>query len=160
MIRSKNKLRIFIRKFENIYQRNNINKINFIGDNTHISKDAYFGSPHNIKIGSNTSINNECWMIGSGGITIGDDVLIGPRVAVFTSNHNFKDSKKLIREQGHTFKFVSIEDDVWIGYGSTILAGVTIGKGSIIAAGSVVTKNVPKYTIVGGVPAKKIGDRK
>lgn len=159
MIRSKSKSKKFIRKVLNIVLRNNINKISAIGENTYISKDSYFGSPTNINIGDNCSINNQCWLIGSGGIEIKNDVLIAPRVAFFTSNHNYANRNLLIREQGYTFEKITVEDDVWIGYGATILAGVTLHKGCVVAAGAVVTKSVEPYTIVGGIPAKKISNR-
>lgn len=159
MIRSKSKLKRSVRFLLNILLRNNINKINHIGENTYISKDCYFGSPKNIIIGENCSINNQCWIIGSGGIEIKNNVLIAPRVAFFTSNHNYQEKTVLIREQGYTFKKIIIEDDVWIGYGATILSGVTLHEGSVVAAGAVVVKDVPPYTIVGGVPAKEISKR-
>ena len=72
----------------------------------------------------------------------------------------FKDVEKPMREQGFKFGVIHIEDDVWIAAQCTILAGVTIGRGSVIAAGSVITKDVPPYSIVGGVPGKVIGTRK
>ena len=64
----------------------------------------------------------------------------------------------LIKDQGNIYADVILENDVWIGTGVKILPGVTIGKGSVIAAGAVVTKDVPPYTLWGGVPAKKIKD--
>jgi len=64
-----------------------------------------------------------------------------------------------INQQGHTLKPIVIHDDVWIGGGAIILAGITIGQGAVVAAGAVVTKNVEPYTIVGGVPAKRIKER-
>jgi acetyltransferase-like isoleucine patch superfamily enzyme len=65
-----------------------------------------------------------------------------------------------MKEQGVTRSFIKIGDDVWLGAGSTVLAGVTVGRGAIIAAGAVVTKDVPSFSIVGGVPAKIIKSRK
>ncbi|KUO75984.1 MAG: hypothetical protein APF77_24485 [Clostridia bacterium BRH_c25] len=72
------------------------------------------------------------------------------------NNHNYKNINIKISEQGHTFNSITICDGAWIGYGTIILPGVTIGKHSIIAAGSVVTKDVPDFTVVGGVPGKII----
>lgn len=159
-IRSENYFKIKVKKIKNIIRKNNINKIKYIGKNTHISSDCYFGSPENIKIGRNCSINNKGWFIATENINIGNDVLIGPKVAMFTSNHNYKNRTKLIRQQGYTFGAINIEDDVWIGYGATILYGVTLKKGCVVAAGSIVTKDVDEYDIVGGIPAKVIGRRK
>jgi acetyltransferase-like isoleucine patch superfamily enzyme len=72
----------------------------------------------------------------------------------------FDDPELNIKEQGVKREFVKIEDDCWIAANTVILAGVTIGRGSVVAAGSVVTKDVPPYSIVGGVPAKVIKSRK
>lgn len=119
--------------------------------------------PSNIEIGSNVSINYGVWIAANrdneGGIIIGNDVLIGPYSILHTGNHNYRDSNQLIRKQGHNFKSIVVQDDVWIAARCTILAGVVLGKGSVVAAGSVVTKNVEPYSIVAGIPAKVIGQR-
>jgi acetyltransferase-like isoleucine patch superfamily enzyme len=85
---------------------------------------------------------------------------MSPRVSIYAENHLFDDPELNIKEQGVKREFVKIEDDCWIAANTVILAGVTIGRGSVIAAGSVVTKDVPPYSIVGGVPAKVIKSRK
>lgn len=84
---------------------------------------------------------------------------MGPEVMIYTANHNIARNLKII-EQGMDVKPVRIENDVWIGSRAIILPGVTIKKGAVIAANAVVSKNVEEYEIVGGVPAKKIGQRK
>ena len=89
-----------------------------------------------------------------GKIIIGDNVIIGPSVKIFSENHLFTDSTKLIRNQGVKRKGVIIHEGAWIGSGALILDGVHIGKNSIIAAGSVVTKNVDDFSIYAGNPAK------
>jgi chloramphenicol O-acetyltransferase type B len=95
-------------------------------------------------------------------IEIGDKVLFGPNVTIRGGNHSSHIVGKLLADYKTSDKRreddqpVKIENDVWVGTGAIILKGVTIGRGSIIAAGSVVTKNVPPYAIVGGVPAKII----
>lgn len=114
----------------------------------------------NIKIGSNCSINPYTILYGHGNLNIGNNVLIAGNCLVIPANHVFSDIKKPINTQGETRLGIKIEDDVWIGAGCTILDGVTIGKGSIVAAGAVVNKSVDPYTIVGGVPAKFIKNRK
>ena len=95
----------------------------------------------------------------SGLITIGNNVMMSPGVSIYAENHNFLDSTLPMKEQGVTVSFVTIEDDCWIASNSCILAGVTIGKGSVVAAGSVVTKNVPPYSVVAGIPATVIKSR-
>ena len=93
---------------------------------------------------------------GKGGITIGDNVLIGPNVVLRSNNHMFQDVLIPIREQGMTQGEIVVGDDVWIASNAVILAGVKIGRGAVVAAGGVVTKDVPDYAVVGGVPAKLI----
>lgn len=85
--------------------------------------------------------------------------MMSPGVSIFAENHNFSDTHIPMKDQGVTVSFVVIEDDCWIASNSTILAGVTIGKGSVVAAGSVVTKNVPPYSVVAGSPATVIKSR-
>ena len=85
--------------------------------------------------------------------------MIAQAVTIRDTDHNFQRTDISMIEQGITSSPVVIEDDVWIGHGVTITKGVTIGKGSIIAAGAVVTKDIPSYSIVGGIPAKVIKSR-
>ena len=106
----------------------------------------------NITFGKNVFLNSGCKFQDQGGITIGDNVLIGHNVVLATLDHNTCVSKR-----AELFAApIVIEDNVWIGANATVTSGVTIGKGSIVAAGAVVTKDVPKYSIVGGIPAKVI----
>ena len=128
-----------------------------IGANVKIQKDVLVGKFDDIIIGSNVAINEKCRLRN---VIIGNYVLIAPEVYILHSGHNF-DSKEIpIFSQGETrYEKTIIEDDVWIGARSIILPGKIIGKGSIVAAGSVVTKNVSPYTIVGGNPAKFIKSR-
>jgi acetyltransferase-like isoleucine patch superfamily enzyme len=108
----------------------------------------------NIHLGKNVFINAGCKFQDQGGITIGDNVLIGHNVVMATLNHN-EDVKK----RGNLIPApISIGNDVWIGSNATILSGVSVGDGAIIAAGAVVTKDVKAKTVVGGVPAKHIRD--
>jgi len=107
--------------------------------------------PEMLVIGNGSIISGECLFESRGGIVIGENVLIGPRVIVLTSNH------RVGEEQVHEYKSVRIGNSVWIGAGTTIVPGVEIGAGAVIGAGSVVTKNVPAGVRVAGVPAKPIG---
>lgn len=106
----------------------------------------------NIALGKNVFINAGCCFQDQGGITIGDNVLIGHNVVLATLNHNLDPEKRA----GMYPSPISIGNNVWIGSNSTILPGVTIGENSVVAAGAVVTKDVPENTVVGGVPAKII----
>jgi acetyltransferase-like isoleucine patch superfamily enzyme len=103
-----------------------------------------------IKIGKNVFINHACSFLDLGGITIEDDVQIGPRVNLVTENHPIDPAKRKHLD----LKSIVIKRNAWIGAGATILPGVTVGENSIVAAGAVVNKDVPDNTIVGGVPAK------
>jgi acetyltransferase-like isoleucine patch superfamily enzyme len=113
-----------------------------------------------LEIGNNVGIAQNCFIQVRGKIIIGDNVIFGPGVSVFSENHIFEDPDLPVSVQGETRKGVIIEDGVWIGTQAVILDGVRIGKNSIVAAGSVVNKDVPPYSIVGGVPAKIIRFRK
>lgn len=105
-----------------------------------------------IKIGKSVFINHACSFLDLGGITIEDDVQIGPRVNIVTENHPVDPKTRKYLD----LKSVVIKRNAWIGAGATILPGVTIGENSIVAAGAVVNKDVPDNTIVGGVPARII----
>lgn len=108
----------------------------------------------NINVGKNVFINSCCCFQDQGGITIGDNTLIGHNVILATLNHDFSPNKRSILHPSP----IVIGKNVWIGSRATILSGVTIGYGAIVAAGSVVTKNVPSNKVVAGVPAKVIKD--
>ncbi len=112
----------------------------------------YTDCGQNITIGRHTFINMGCSFQDWGGITIGDDCLIGHNCTICTINH----SKDPERRGDMTCSPVTIGNKVWIGANVTILPGVSIGDGAIIAAGAVVTKDVAPETIVGGIPAKLI----
>lgn len=86
--------------------------------------------------------------------------MMAPNVALIAANHNYTRTDISMNLQGEIEKEIVIENDVWIGYGAIILPGVNIGQGSVIAAGSVVTKDVPSYSVVAGVPAVVIKNRK
>ena len=105
-------------------------------------------------IGDYTRIGLHNTIIGP--VNIGHHVNLAQGITVTALNHNFEDSEKRIDEQGVSTTPVVIEDDVWIGANAVILPGVRVGTHSVVAAGAVVTKEVPPYSIVAGIPAKII----
>lgn len=127
------------------------------GENVNIEKGASFGK--NVSLGDHSGIGVNAMI--SNDVTIGKNVMMGPECMIFTSNHRFEDTDVPMCQQGFSKpRPVVIEDDVWIGARVTILPGVKIGEGSVIGAGSVVTKEVPPYTVVGGNPARVLKRRK
>lgn len=127
------------------------------GENVNVERHARFGRGVTLGdrsgIGINASIGEQTH--------IGSDVMMGPDCVVYTRNHRFDRLDIPMREQGYgPVEPVEIGDDCWIGGRVTILPGVHVGNGAVIAAGAVVTKDVPPYAVVGGVPAKIIYNRK
>ncbi|MDE6648560.1 MAG: sugar O-acetyltransferase [Muribaculaceae bacterium] len=106
----------------------------------------------NLRIGKRVFINSGCKFQDQGGITIGDDVLVGHNCVIATLNHAMDPDRRADMIPAP----VKIGNKVWIGANVTILQGVTVGEGAIIAAGAVVNKDVPPRTVVGGIPAKVI----
>jgi acetyltransferase-like isoleucine patch superfamily enzyme len=109
-----------------------------------------------IVIGNDVGFSPNCYIQVRGNVLIGNNVIFGPSVKIFSESHVFNDVNKFINEQGETRKGVIVEDGAWIGADVTILDGVVIGPNSIVAAKSLVNKNVPAYSIVAGIPAKVI----
>ena len=112
-----------------------------------------------LHIGSHVGFAQNCFLEVRGRITIGDDCIFAPGVSIAAENHNFNDRKFPIRAHGATRKGIVIGRDCWIGTKAIILDGVTIGDGCVIAAGAVVNKDLPPYSVAGGVPAKIIKTR-
>ena len=110
----------------------------------------------NIIIGEHCSVNPYTIIYGHGGTIIGNNVMIAGHCMIIPNEHTYISKEKTILDQGASSKGIVIEDDVWIGHSCSILDGVRIGKGAVIGAGSVVTKDIPPYTVVAGVPAKMI----
>ena len=126
------------------------------GKNVNIEKGATFGPE--VSIGDRSGIGINCEMYGP--VSIGNDVMMGPEVIVYTSGHRFERTDISMMDQGFTdVKPVTIGNDVWIGRRVIIMPGVTIGDGCVIGAGAVVTKDIPPYSVAVGVPAKVIKSR-
>jgi len=112
-----------------------------------------------IRIGNNSAVGAQSFLAGQGGIQIGNDVIMGPQVRIFSENHQYTRQDVLIRKQGESRIGVAIGDNCWIGAGVTILDGVSIGNGCVIAAGAVVTKSMPENSMVVGIPASAVKSR-
>jgi len=134
-------------------------RFNKSGPELHIATHVTIYHPENIETGDWVQFSRFCFINASGGFSIGTNSGLAPFVKIFTANHNFSDPDEYIRFQGATLGPVVIEDDVWIASGAIILPGVSIGKGSVIGAGSVVTRDVPPYSIAAGNPARIIRSR-
>lgn len=125
-----------------------------LGKRTRIDMGCTFMDPNRLRLGNNTHINRDCLLDARGGITVGSRVSISHRVVIMTGSHDYNtENFSFVR------KTVIIDDYVWIGVGAIVLGGVRIGEGAVVCAGAVVTKDVPPYTVVAGIPAKVIGTR-
>ena len=126
-----------------------------IGKGSVVHMWANFFDPSNISIGDDTIVGDHAFLDGRTTLTIGNHVDIASSVMIYNSEHDLENEEFSARTEA-----VEIGDYVFIGPRVTILPGVKIGKGSVVAAGAVVTKDVAEFVIVGGVPAKEIGERK
>jgi len=113
----------------------------------------------NLNFGDDVDLAWDVLITTGGGVNIGDRTMIGYRTQILSSSHIIPPKPERIFDVGDTHAAVNIYNDVWIGGNSMILPGVTIGEGAVVAAGSVVTKDVSPFTIVGGCPAKLIKER-
>src|SRR6201990_245582 len=113
----------------------------------------YTAGGDEIRVGRNVFVNQNCTFYDLGGLDIADDVMIGPNVSIITTGHPLEPSQRRAATIGRR---IVIERNVWIAAGATIIGGVTVGENSVVAAGSVVTRDVPPDTLVGGNPARVI----
>ena len=152
---------------ENVFIEKNVKILRFpknvqIGNQVVLKEGARICSCNQnakIKIGENTTFGYHSFLFSSESIEIGNNCLIAPFVYIVDSDHNIEKGK-LINEQPNSTAPVKIGNDVWIGTGAKILKGVSIENGAVIAAGAIVRNDVKAYEIHGGIPAKKISDRK
>lgn len=124
-------------------------KVGILGDFTVVN-------PKNVLIGNNCGVNHGVFILGHSRIEIGNNVVLSARVMLLDAGLEI-DGFANIEFPKHIGSFIRIEDGVWIGAGAIILPGVTIGKKSVVGAGSIVTKDVPPFTVVAGNPARPIG---
>lgn len=129
-----------------------------VGRNVHLCPGYKITSPHNVTIGDNTWAGNNLLIRAEGGVTIGSGVVLSSNVEIWTSNHNYdsEDLSTIPYDTRMKLKHVTIGDNVWVGTRVLFVPGVTVGEGAVIGMGSVVTKDVPPYAVVGGNPAKVI----
>lgn len=126
------------------------------GKNVSVKQYVIIENLQQLELGDNVSIHPFCYLEAAGGIKIGNDVSLAHNTSILSVNHSWSDESTPIKYNSIDYKTVKIENDVWIGCGSRIMAGVTVHNRSIVAAGAVVTKDVNSNIIVGGVPAKEI----
>jgi acetyltransferase-like isoleucine patch superfamily enzyme len=131
-----------------------------IGDHSTVHESALIAANlGQVTIGRHSWIGPFCLVYGNGDVSIGDNVLVAAHTSINTVSHHFDRCDIPINDQGIYCDPVTIEDDVWIGMNAVILQGVTIGQGAIVGAGAVVTRDVPPWSIVMGVPARIVSQR-
>lgn len=132
-----------------------------VGSGTRIGRRSFLKTDGvgRIDIGENVTINDGATIVAYEHVSIGDHAMIGEYVSIRDANHGTK-RNELVRLQPHSAAPIRIGTDAWVGRGVCVLKGVQIGDGAVVAANSVVTKDVPAYSIVGGVPARILGERK
>lgn len=141
---------------DNTMDKNKVDEpvVIYLGDDVHIKENVNLSTYGGfIKIGNRSNVGHNCALYGQGGITIGEDVLIGPNCSIISGNHRFDDINCTINKQGTHDKGIEIGNDVWVGANVAILDGIKIGDGAVIGAGSVVTKDVSPNAVVYGSPA-------
>lgn len=146
-----NHLIYFIAKIRALFWKFFLKKI---GKDVDIMSGVKIMSPQKVSIGNDVLINEGCKIGGQRGISIGNFVLLAYNVNLVSENHEYRNYLLPIKTQGYYGGPIYIEDDVWVGANAVVLPNVTIGRGAIVGANAVVTKDVPPYAIVGGVPAK------
>lgn len=134
--------------------------IGHIGKRCVIMRNPSISNPQNLSLGDDSGIGINAKLDCSENIEIGSRCLMGPDVMIYTSDHNWCSDKETYFLTGMSTSPVFIDDDAWLGARSIILKGVKVGRGATVAAGSIVTKDVPPFAIVGGNPAKIIKYRK
>lgn len=160
-IKFEEKNNVFIDKFVSIGANSIIS--GYAGGKLHINKGVVICSNckiatcgGNIEIEENTQIGDNCVITGQGGVHIGKNVLMADRINIIANQHIYEDIRTPIMKQGERPKGISIGSGCWIGINSTILSGVSIGENCVIGANTVVSKDIPNYCVVAGVPGKII----
>jgi acetyltransferase-like isoleucine patch superfamily enzyme len=129
-----------------------------VGDNVHFGQYVEVRTWEKLSIGSNVSIHRNCYLEALGGITIGNDVSIAHQTSILSFEHSWEDLTRPIKDNELILQPVVIHDDVWVGCGVRILAGVQLRPRTVVAAGAVVARSYAGGVVLGGVPAKPIKD--
>ena len=125
-----------------------------------IQPNVFINHCFRLSVGRNFVVNSNTYINAVGGITIGDNVLLGVNVVISSGVHNYSDRSTPVTLQPITPKQIIIEDDVWIGANVVIMPGITLRKGTVVGAGAVVTHSTDPYSVMAGVPARKIKERR
>lgn len=130
------------------------------GEGVVIQQGIRIKNPHLLRVGRGSVLGADCFLQAGGGITLHDNVLLGPGVKIWSVNHVFRDTTKLILEQGYEREAVVIGEGCWLGANVFVMPGVELPEGCIVAAGSIVgKKKYPPWSILAGYPARVIGNR-
>ena len=129
------------------------------GSDVFLCEGLWVEYPQRLSLGNHVGINQDCFINAGGGVSIADWVLIGPRVTIYSQNHDTSRVDVPLALASDVKAPVVIGEGAWLATNCTVLAGVSVGKGAVVAAGAVVTNDVPDFAIVGGVPARVIGMR-
>lgn len=135
------------------------NSLRQFGANVRLDDGVLLIQPENITIGDEVFIGRNTIFHAYAPINIGSHTVIAAGCKLISANHRFDDLNTPINDQGHDYKSIILEDDVWLGYGVIVLPGVHLGKGCVVGAGSVVTKSFEPYSVLAGVPAKLLKQR-
>lgn len=135
-------------------------RIKSVGENFLVLAGTRFRTMENLVIGDNVTLGYDNFIQALGGVTIGNNVLCGPGVKIWSVNHNYQKKSVLIRDQGQSLKPVVLGDDIWLGSNAFITPGVILPQGAVVAANAMVTaKHYKPYCIVAGNPGRVIGYR-
>lgn len=130
-----------------------------IGQGCIIDPTAVFHTPAGISLGDYVRIGPQCILHGEGELRVGEGTILGPRVIILTSTHQYQQENYLPYHAVNDYRPVKIGRGVWIGWGALLVPGISIDDGAVVASGAVVTKDVEKGQVVGGNPAKEINRR-
>lgn len=131
------------------------------GKDVHILNNVRYRGIEKLVVGNNVRIGDDVFIQASGGVTLEDDVMLGPGVKIWSINHKYDDTTKPIWNQGYIYDPVVIGKGCWLGANVIVLPGVKLSEGCVVSAGSVVNKKkYPPFSIIAGNPCRVIGRRR